>query len=792
MGTVWLARRADGHFEGEAAVKLLNLALLSSSGQKRFRREGSVLARLTHPNIARLLDAGVASAGQPYLVLERVDGVPLDEYARDHALSRQAVIELFLQVHRAVAHAHAHLIVHRDLKPSNILVTGDGTVKLLDFGIAALLHDGDGSEPSVLTAEGGRPFTPRYAAPEQVRGDPITTATDVYALGVLLYLLLTGHHPTSDKAQTLAEMIRALLEDEPARPRLGDLDNILLKALRKEPGERYLSVNAFADDLRRYLRHEPVSARGHSLAYRTAKFIRRNKVTVAAGALTAATMIAATVVTTRQMIEARHQRDTARVERDNAVFQERQATASSAFMESLLQTIAPTGRSYTMQELLDQARVLLERDYDGDPRFQARMMNELADQYFTLHDRVHELPLLTRAHELALGAGDSVTAAYSSCRLGKSAADDGDSLVAQRYIARGRRYLVHAGDEGRAAEVQCLRASSALARLKGMNDSALSDASRAVALGAAAGDSVSFNHLSAINELARALHDADQVRRSLDVTRDVLAVLKRTGRGHTLTALVEQYNEGALWARLGELRTADSALRVAEGLSEGMGEETGQPLYMILLRGEIAGEMSEPASAIPVLTGALAEARHSADVAYQQRALQDLVRVSLRLGRTREASSWLTQLTTIAPASSSWMTGLLSARLEFVQGKHESARQHYMAILASRGYPGPGHSSAYFARLVLDGAVMAYDDQDLDAADSIATDALRIAVGEGQDSVRSGIMGDTWVLKARILDAWDDRAGARSAVRQALPALRYGYGAADDRVRNAEAMLEGR
>jgi hypothetical protein len=138
------------------------------------------------------------------------------------------------------------------------------------------------------------------------------------------------------------------------------------------------------------------------------------------------------------------------------------------------------------------------------------------------------------------------------------------------------------------------------------------------------------------------------------------------------------------------------------------------------------------------------------------------------------------------------MSGLLSARLEFVQGRHAAAREHYMAILASRGYPGQGHSSAYFARLVLDGAVMAYDDQDLDAADSIATDALRIAVGEGQDSVRSGIMGDTWVLKARILDAWDDRAGARSAVRQALPALRYGYGAADDRVRNAEAMLEGR
>jgi serine/threonine protein kinase len=185
MGSVWLARRTDGAFEGHAAVKLLNLALVTPTGQARFRREGSVLARLAHPGIARLLDAGVSALGQPYLVLEYIDGIQIDDYVQAHALSRDARIRLFLQVLDAVGSAHANLIVHRDLKPSNILVTSDGVVKLLDFGIAKLL-DTDAADRAALTAEGARALTPDFAAPEQLNGSAITTATDVYALRVLL------------------------------------------------------------------------------------------------------------------------------------------------------------------------------------------------------------------------------------------------------------------------------------------------------------------------------------------------------------------------------------------------------------------------------------------------------------------------------------------------------------------------------------------------------------------------------------------------------------------------------
>jgi len=277
MGSVWLARRTDGRFEGRAAVKLLNLALLSGAGQERFRREGSLLARLEHSGIARLYDAGVSATGQPYLVLEYVDGQRIDEYVRAHGLGPAGCVRLFLSVLEAVGHAHASLIVHRDLKPSNILVRRDGAVKLLDFGIAKLL-DGDGGAPRTPTMEDVRALTPEYAAPEQVRGEVITTATDVYALGVLLYVLLSGRHPTAEGCHTPAQALEALLSDVTPKPiGLGDLDLVLRRALKQNAAERYQTVGGLAADLRRWLRHEPVSAGPDSLGYRARKLVRRHR-----------------------------------------------------------------------------------------------------------------------------------------------------------------------------------------------------------------------------------------------------------------------------------------------------------------------------------------------------------------------------------------------------------------------------------------------------------------------------------------------------------------------------------
>jgi eukaryotic-like serine/threonine-protein kinase len=356
MGSVWLARRNDGHFEGMVAVKLLSAALLGAAGASRFRREGTILARLKHPHIAQLLDAGVSEAGQPYLVLEYVEGEPIDRWCDERALDVKSRVRLFLDVLAAVAHAHANLVVHRDLKPSNVMVSKDGRVKLLDFGIAKLLEGDDAGDgaPTQLTREAGRAFTPAFAAPEQVTGESVTTATDVYALGGLLYLLLAGRHPAAEPGASPADLLRGILETEPDRlsevahdQRLrrelrGDLEIIVAKALKKNPKERYGSVAALAEDLRRYLAEEPILARPDCLAYRTRKFVRRHARSLAAAALALVALAAVVTFYGTQLAD----------ERDRA-------TQVSGFLTELLSHADPykagTGEPTVRSLLVDEA-----------------------------------------------------------------------------------------------------------------------------------------------------------------------------------------------------------------------------------------------------------------------------------------------------------------------------------------------------------------------------------------------------------------------------------------------------
>ncbi|MBI4906940.1 MAG: serine/threonine protein kinase [Acidobacteria bacterium] len=344
MGSVWLAERSDGRFERKVALKFLNIALAGRGGEQRFKREGSILGRLAHAHIAQLLDAGVSANGQPYLVLEHIDGLHIDRYCDQRKLDVDGRIGLFLDVLAAVAHAHANLIVHRDIKPSNVLVGAGGQVKLLDFGIAKLLeNEGETGAASALTREAGAALTPLYAAPEQVTGGPVTTATDVYALGVMLYVLLTGQHPAGPGPHSPADLIKNIVDIEP--PRLseivsasrteasglvanastrattpdklrrrlhGDLDTIVAKAVKKNPQERYASVTDFAEDLRRYLNREPIRARPDSLLYRTGKFVRRNRLAVIGISLASVALLAATGVAIRQAAEARNRFDQVR------------------------------------------------------------------------------------------------------------------------------------------------------------------------------------------------------------------------------------------------------------------------------------------------------------------------------------------------------------------------------------------------------------------------------------------------------------------------------------------------
>ncbi|MFO1338618.1 MAG: protein kinase [Burkholderiaceae bacterium] len=334
MGSVWLARRTDGRFEGQVAIKFLHAGLVPRADAERFAREGRILARLAHPHIARLLDAGVlpgtgaaTASQQPYLVLEYVDGEPIDQHCSHHGLDLAQRLALFMDVLAAIAHAHHRLILHRDIKPSNILVTRGGEVKLLDFGIAKLMRDDTGSEPGAteLTRRVGRAFTLQYAAPEQLQDGEVTTATDVYALGVLLYVLLGGSHPTPAPTGATLDQMRATLERQPrrlsdavlrrggadaarqARALRGDLDTIVARALKKSPAERYPNAEAFADDLRRHLQHEPIAARRDSAAYVLAKFARRHRAGVAASAAVVLALGAGLGIAWREADEARRQ-----------------------------------------------------------------------------------------------------------------------------------------------------------------------------------------------------------------------------------------------------------------------------------------------------------------------------------------------------------------------------------------------------------------------------------------------------------------------------------------------------
>jgi serine/threonine protein kinase len=307
MGAVWLARRADQQFEKVVAIKLLKRGTDTDEVLRRFQIERQILARLENPNIARLLDGGITNEDLPYFVMEFVEGRPITNFCEEKALNLGQRLRLFLKVCGAVQFAHQNLVVHRDLKPGNILVTADGEPKLLDFGIAKLLSP-DEATPAVTMAEHQR-LTPAYASPEQVRGEPITTLSDVYSLGALLYEIVTGKgaHRFSGPHPPPTELLRVVAQEEPIRPSAattdssaarhlrGDVDNIILKALRKEPGRRYPGVGSLAADLQRHLANEPVSARKDTLAYRASRFILRNKIGAAAAAIVLLTLIGAVI-----------------------------------------------------------------------------------------------------------------------------------------------------------------------------------------------------------------------------------------------------------------------------------------------------------------------------------------------------------------------------------------------------------------------------------------------------------------------------------------------------------------
>ena len=389
LGAVYLAARADDEYRKEVAIKLVRRGLDTEDILRRFRNERQILAQLDHPNIARLIDGGTTDDGLPYFVMEYVKGEPINAYCDRHALSTAERLNLFRKVCAAVAFAHQNLVIHRDLKPSNILVTQEGEPKLLDFGIAKLLGPGD--ELFTQTIPALRVMTPEYASPEQVKGEKIMTTSDVYSLGALLYELLTGQRPYRLKTRTPEEIARAITEQEPerlsaallrdsrftvhdSRALRGDLDNIVLMAMRKEPARRYSSVGQFSEDIRRHLEALPVIARKDTVAYRTSKFVSRHRIGVAAAALVLLSLIGGIVAT---LIEVRTARRA-----------EAKAEEISGFLQKTLEASDPTvnsGGQPTVKDLLDDAsKRLATEELSDQPEVRAELQRIIGATYLSL------------------------------------------------------------------------------------------------------------------------------------------------------------------------------------------------------------------------------------------------------------------------------------------------------------------------------------------------------------------------------------------------------------------------
>jgi serine/threonine-protein kinase len=428
MGSVYEAVRADDQYHKRVAIKVVGQGVAPEVSLLRFRRERQILANLAHPNIATLLDGGVTPDDRPFLVMEYVEGEPITKWCDARRLGIRQRLELLTQVCAAASHAHKNLVVHRDIKPANILVTATGTVKLLDFGIAKLITPDETDDQMPVTRAETRVFTPEYASPEQIAGAVLSTASDVYSLGVVLYEMLAGRRPfTSRMPSELERAIRAgdmlppsgVVTDDAARNRneadaarlaeelRGDLDLIALTALRAEPEQRYASVDALADDLRRYLDGFPISARRDSRRYRLAKFVRRNRAMVLAAALAIAAVLGGAVVSLFQAREAR-------VERDRARFEQRRAAQVAAFLQGLLgaseQTwFSPTriaATNPTVAQALDSAARRLPRELSAEPLIRASLHRTIGRAYLAqgrVADSQAQLDSAYAIHQRELG-----------------------------------------------------------------------------------------------------------------------------------------------------------------------------------------------------------------------------------------------------------------------------------------------------------------------------------------------------------------------------------------------------
>ena len=580
MGTVYLAERADGQFSGQVAIKLVHPGPALERLTRRFRTERQILASLRHPNIAHLLDGGTTDDGTPYVVMEYVDGEPITDWCDSRFLPVVDRLRLFLTVCRAVDHAHRNLVVHRDLKPGNIFVTEDGVAKLLDFGIAKLLA-GDSSDAGGEDTTGVAFLTPSYASPEQLRGGPVTTATDVYSLGVVLYELLSGQRPYRVAGLSAAEVERVVATTEPPRPstlgqelavpsrsrstspeRLrrqlaGDLDTIILMALRKEPDRRYASVGHLAEDIERYLDGLPVRARPDTLSYRSRKFLSRHR----AGMAALAGLLALSVIYLVRIGR----------ERERTQNEARKAQQVATFLSEVFSVADPAetlGADLTARELLERGAARVDRELAGQPRSQATLLEAIGGVYYGLGLYREATPVLERALRLRSGpgGGSSLDLAGAEFTLARLLASKGELPRAEslhRAALARRNTALEEDDPDRITSLIGLGGVQEQQGKLPEAETALREAVAAARQTSEGDPEILADALDALSRLRR--HQGDD-RESERLAREALALLSlRLGPEHP-RSLRTAAELADLFAKSGNFRASDSAFRVVTAI----------------------------------------------------------------------------------------------------------------------------------------------------------------------------------------------------------------------------------
>jgi serine/threonine-protein kinase len=834
-GSVWLARRSDGRYAGHVAIKLLNAALVGRAAEGRFRREGTILARLAHPNITRLLDAGISPSAQPFLVVEVVDGAPIDAWCDAHRLSIDARLRLFLDVLGAVAHAHANLIVHRDLKPSNVLVARDGTPKLLDFGIAKLIEDeAESGAATQLTREAGRAMTPHYAAPEQLTGAPITTATDVYALGVLLYLLLCGHHPVGDDSQSTVSLVRAVVEATPprladavahaadggaiaaaratTRERLvralrGDLETIVAKSMRKAPGDRYASVAALAADIRHYLAHKPVTARPDSIAYRGARFLRRNRVGVALSALALAAIVAGLVGTAVQATRAsaaaavadaqRRRADVAARaatdERDFALRALERSIAINDFDAFLLFDAAPSGEPFTVGDLLARAEKLADHDPSAPDR--VNLLLAIGRQYQAMDERAKAADVLGRAYATAATSADPSARARAACQYAATLAGIGDRTRAEALVAEG--FAATPADARYGLDrMECLLDGSAMARRLGDTAVAVSRAEAARALLPSLTTRSTTLEEIVYDNLAESYRDAARYADAEPAYERAYALLAALGRENTQSAGTVLNNWGTMLTQTGRAVEGERQLARAIAVSRSDAALGHVSPVLLLNFGSACLAQGRVAEANEYFERAYAGATRTHDNVTINQSLMWLADARRQLHRDADAARTLDRveprLVASLPPGHAAFAALALQRALIALDRDDLPAARRAADRAVALATGGNGDPMMASRALVTRAAVALRDGRAAAARDDATRAVALARSTVAPSSHSSVVGDAELALARALEAQGDAGGARAAAERAEGELAPSVGADSPQARAARAMAAPR